>query len=408
MYESHERELIGCCILDSTCIDIVGRNLSGADFVDDRLGRFFDHLKLLNEAGQPINDVSLLVLESSRFFGDQAHSMIAELAIAVPHASHFGHYAKTIIECSQRRKLLNLSDAIKRKTDHGSCPERIVSFADAALSSIGSSGDQRTITAMEAATELIAEIESPSKRRPVLCGIDLIDNVMGGLMPGELQVIAARPGCGKTSFAMQVARRTAVQGRGVLFVSLEMSSTELVARMLASMAEIDGRQLRSGSADVDKLRSTATYELDGMPLSIFDPPAATMQTIRAVAKIHAARHGLELVVIDYIGLVRPRDNRIPRTEQVAEITGTMKQVAKELELPVIALCQLNRQADGQVPILSHLRESGAIEQDADVVSFLHRENKRDYKFIIAKHRHGQTGDLSISFDAKRTTFEVAS
>ena len=401
----HERSFIAAAMLDPTHIDAIGDRLSGDDFADRELGKFFEVLRDRHDAGLPVNDASLLASAGREVFGDKALTMIGELAIELPHAAHGKHYAERVIAGSRRRKLLALSEEIRDRCNAVDDPDEITRFVDAKLPAIGLRTASKPVTAFEAATQLIAELESPSERRPIRSGIDSLDNVAGGLMPGELEIIAARPGAGKTSFAMQIAKRVAQQNRPVMFVSLEMRSTELIGRILAGDSGVDGSQLRNGQADPARLMP-AVADLDGMPLVISDPPTASMAQIRALAKMQAATRGLDLLVVDYIGLVKPRDRKIPRTEQVAEISGALKRLAKELEIPVIALCQLNRQADGAKPILSHLRESGAIEQDADVVLFLHREeqNGNGFKIIIAKHRHGQTGELSAIFDAKRTTF----
>ena len=198
------------------------------------------------------------------------------------------------------------------------------------------------------------ELNTPTTRRPVFTGIERFDRVAGGLLPGELEIIAARPGNGKTSLAMQIGNRLARLDRPVLFVSLEMRAAELVGRLLCGSTGIDSRHLRRGQVDPAKFADEIA-DMAGTPLTIFDPPAATMQRIRAVAKMQKAATGLELLIVDYIGLVQPRDRKIPRHEQVAEITGGLKQLAKELDTPVIALCQLNREADGADPKLSHLR-----------------------------------------------------
>ena len=176
------------------------------------------------------------------------------------------------------------------------------------------------------------------------------------------------------------------------------------------MTDVDSRDVRSGAVDEQGIKKLAemTITMDGRPLTIYDPPTATMPQIRAMAKMIKGMGGLELLCVDYIGLVTPRDRRSQRTEQVSEIVGSLKRLAKELEVPVLALNQLNRQADNAEPRLSHLALSGSVEQDADIVIFLHRENQNsnDFKMIVAKHRHGETGAMTMQFDPSSTSFGI--
>ena len=405
-HEQFEEAIIGCVLLDPTILDSVGGELSATDFADDQLGKLFAVMVDRHDAGLPANDTALLIPDARPIFGETAAGTLAELATKVPHAAHAIFYAKQISEASRRRQLSAIgTEIVTRCEDATETVEGVTGFASARLESIGADATSQATNIHDAGEALVAELLRPSTRRPVMTGIDSVDQVAGGLLPGELEIIAARPGNGKTSFAMQIAKRLADQSRPVLFVSLEMQATELVGRILCGIANVDSRHLRRGQVEPAKI-ANANAELEGLPLTVFDPPTATMQQIRAVAKMQAASAGLDALFVDYIGLVQPRDRRQPRTEQVSEITAGLKRLAKELAVPVFALCQLNRQADGAEPKLSHLRESGSVEQDADVVVFIHRVNQsNEFKLIIGKHRHGETGSLSVTFDAKATRFD---
>jgi replicative DNA helicase len=216
---------------------------------------------------------------------------------------------------------------------------------------------------------------------------------------------------GKTSFALQVALHQASKGRPTTFVSLEMTGRELASRHIVTRTGIETRRLRSGELQLLDLQEIDQVASDAAKLAmrIWSPHQATVAQIRGVAKRDAATAGLSLLVVDYIGLVRPTDPRRPRHEQVSMVSAALKSVAKELQIPVLALCQLNRESDKTKraePKLSHLRESGSIEQDADIVLLLHRRDNHDgqTKLIIAKHRHADTGALMLTWDAVRTSF----
>lgn len=401
-----ECSLIGSVLLDPSELDRVSGQVSQRDFLDDQLGRLYSVLVDRHDAGLPINDPVLLLDSAKQIFGEPASATLGELFEREPTAAHARFYAEKVVEASKLRRLEQIAlGIIDRCQDQSQTSQDIEGFVDCQLESIGCETAKATTNIHQAGLGLIAELETPSNRRPVFSGIESVDCIAGGLLAGELGIIAARPGNGKTSFAMQIAKRLAEQNRPVLFVSLEMKATELVARVLCGMTGTESQYLRRGQANTQKL-AEANAELDGLPLTIFDPPTATIQRIRATAKIQRASLGLDLLVVDYIGLIEPRDRSVPRTEQVGEITAGFKRLAKELGIPVIALCQLNRGADGAEPMLSHLRESGNVEQDADVVLFLHRTapGSNRFRLIIGKHRHGQTGAIEVKFDEKRTRF----
>lgn len=227
-------------------------------------------------------------------------------------------------------------------------------------------------------------------------------------MPGEMIVLAARPGCGKTSLAWQICKHNAFRGRNVLFVSLEMRSNELVARTAAGATTVPSSTIRSGNVSADQMSNieSALDELADYPLSIADPATATMEKIKALSRLEKSRRGLQLLVIDYLGLIRHENTKLRKFESMTEISADVKRLAKEIEVPILALCQLNRESDGAEPKLSHLRDSGSIEQDADSVMFLHPEDdkKENFFLIVAKNRHGDTGKVEVQFDAQRTMF----
>jgi replicative DNA helicase len=245
----------------------------------------------------------------------------------------------------------------------------------------------------------------------------------GGFHNGELIVLAARPSMGKTAFAMNVAEYVSIVTRvPTLFVSLEMSAIELADRLLCSYARVNGHQLRNGTiSKEDRMRLVEKAgEISSAPLFVDDAPNRTVTEIAAAARRIARREGrLGLIVIDYLQLIEPDNNKDPRQEQVARMTRRLKGLAREMQVPIVCLAQLNRQTEASkdnIPRLSHLRESGAIEQDADVVMFVHREEyyhrgEEAQQFaglaqiICAKQRNGPVGDVELVWKRDFTRFE---
>jgi replicative DNA helicase len=277
---------------------------------------------------------------------------------------------------------------------------------------------------MEAFTHIDARMEHGAGLG-LPTGFTDLDNLTGGLHGSELVILAARPSMGKTALATNIAEHVAIESRATtLFVSLEMSRLELAQRMLCSQGRIDAGRFRKGmiNADDRKKLVEASAKLGQAPLFVDDTASRTITEIAACARRLRRKEKLGLIVIDYLQLIEPDNARDPRQEQVAKIARRLKGLARELEIPVICLAQLNRQAEAgkenNRPKLSHLRESGAIEQDADVVMFIHREEyylapddpkKKEVQsqadLIVAKQRNGPTGDLKLAFFNKYTRFE---
>jgi replicative DNA helicase len=277
----------------------------------------------------------------------------------------------------------------------------------------------------EAMDRIDARMKGEHTAGGVETGFVDLDLLTGGLHKSELAIVAARPGMGKTAFAMNIAENVAFHLRvPVLFVSLEMSAIELADRMLCSVARVDGHKLRNGRlshTDRERLVEKAA-EISQWPLFVDDSPSRTVSEIAAAArrvKRREGRLGLGLIVIDYLQLIEPDNSDDPRQEQVARIARRLKGLARETDVPVLCLAQLNRQAEDardHVPRLSHLRESGAIEQDADVVMFVHREEyyhrgeeKEQYagqaEIHVAKQRNGPQGEIKLRWEKEFTRFQ---
>jgi len=274
--------------------------------------------------------------------------------------------------------------------------------------------------------EAMVRIDARMKHEHAIGGVETgfsdFDALTGGLHDSELIILAARPSMGKTALALNIAEYAAVTSSvPTLFVSLEMSSVELADRMLCSIAEVNGQRLRNGTISNDDRRRLVekAADMSQAPLFVDDSPSRTMTEIAAASRRLKRRNGLGLIVIDYLQLIEPDNAKDPRQEQVAKIARRLKGLARELKVPVLCLAQLNRQAEvakENRPRLSHLRESGAIEQDADVVMFVHREeyyqtNDEDRarvsgqaEIIIAKQRNGPIGEIKLLWRKDFTRF----
>ena len=274
--------------------------------------------------------------------------------------------------------------------------------------------------------EVMVRMDARMRHEHTVGGVETgftdLDSLCGGLHNSELVILAARPSMGKTAFAMNIAENVAINLKlPVLFVSLEMASIELADRLLCSASQVNGHRLRNGTISQEDRRRLVqkSSEIGTAPLFIDDTPSRTLTEIAAVARRLKRKQGLALIVIDYLQLIEPDNPRDPRQEQVARIARRLKGMSRELDIPVLCLAQLNRQAEASRdnrPRLNHLRESGAIEQDADVVMFVHREeyyqtNDEDRErvrgqaeIIIAKQRNGPIGDIKLLWQHDFTRF----
>ena len=426
-----ERGVLGSILLMPDACDDVALILRPDDFYDDANQKLFAHMLAMHDAGRRID--STLLVEQLRTAGELETvggvAYLIELSQAVPHAAHAVYYSQVVKDKATLRSLIYASTEILRDAYDTSAEAReMLSRAEERIFSIleqKGSGDLANIG--DILHEAIVRIDARMKQEQTIGGIETgftdLDALTGGLHDSELIILAARPSMGKTALAMNIAEYVTMQAKvPTLFVSLEMSSLELGDRMLCSCARVNGHRLRNGTISNDdrrKLVETAA-EISQAPLFVDDSPSRTMTEIAATARRLKRKDGLGLIVIDYLQLIEPDNARDPRQEQVARIARRLKGMARELKVPVVCLAQLNRQAEASKenkPRLSHLRESGAIEQDADVVMFVHREeyyqtNEEDRarvagqaEIIVAKQRNGPIGDVKLAWRHDFTRFE---
>jgi replicative DNA helicase len=418
-----ERHVLGCCILQPALLDELPDVLNGAAFYAPAHTELWELLVARREARAPI-DVKFLAdaaRNNSVLSEAGAGAFIAELA-KVPTIRHAHHYAAVVRSKAAFRRVIQAGlDLVRRGYVADEEPEQLVADAETALREIVTGAQREAVTPIAAALcDALTRIDAIQNRREeagLLTGLPLFDNQVGGLFPGELAVLAARPGVGKSALAGQIAHHAAERGRLVYFASLEMQASELATRLLCGLAGVNGKKIRTGRLGADdSARLTEHSQTLARAKLIFDDrPALRLSDIRRAAN-RLVHDGLQLVVLDYLQLVTPDDRRIPRYEQVGRLTAGLKCLARELNVPLLCLCQLNREAEQQDrPRLGNLRESGSIEQDADVVIFIHRktagsgrgETGSEAELIVAKNRNGETGVFPLRWHAARTMFTDA-
>ncbi|KLU01556.1 Replicative DNA helicase [Rhodopirellula islandica] len=424
-----EMGVIGSVLLMPDICDEIA-SLKADDFYDEANQIIYRHLRDMFDSGEKI-DITLLV-SRMRTAGDfekvGGAAYLAQLGGSVANAAHAAFYGEIVREKAMFRRLIESGTEILRDAyEQTGTAKELCAQAEQKVFAIMEGRSGNSVWAIsdvlhQAMDRMEARMRDDYVEGGAETGLTDFDQMTGGLHHGELIILAARPSMGKTALAMNIAEHVAiVQREPVLFVSLEMSAIELADRMLCSLSRVNGHRLRNGtisSEDRDRLVSKAN-DISQAPLFVDDSPSRTVSEIAAAARrIKRKEDGLGLVVIDYLQLIEPDNSRDPRQEQVAKIARRLKGMARELEVPLLCLSQLNRQAeDGKDhrPKLSHLRESGAIEQDADVVMFVHREeyyhrgeDKAQFagqaEIIIAKQRNGPVGDVELTWEGDFTRF----
>lgn len=428
-----ERGVLGSILLDPDLCDDIALMLRPSDFYADANQKLYTHLLAMHDEGRRI-DATLLMEQLSKAGDLEAvggAAYLAELLHSVPHAANAVYYGQIVRDKATLRALIHTSTEILRDAYEPTlAPRELISRAEEQIFAINDDRSSDHVTGMhellvEAFERIDAKLENGAGSG-IPSGFTDLDSMTGGLHEAEFIVLAARPSMGKTALATNIAEYVAIEANvPTLFVSLEMAKVELAQRMLCSQGRIDANKFRSGflsKEDRTKL-GEASARLGKSPFYVDDSPSRTVTEIAACARRLRRKQNLGLIVIDYLQLIQPDDPRDPRQEQVAKMARRLKAMARELKLPVLCLAQLNRQADagkeGHRPRLSQLRESGAIEQDADVVMFVHREeyycNTREEaqekglcgqaELIVAKQRNGPTGDIKLAWLDKYTRFE---
>lgn len=423
-----EESLLGAMLLSSDAISIGTELLTGDDFYKPAHGQIFSAIARLYESGQPADAVTVadeLDRAGLTSMGADPAALVS-LQANTPSSANALHYATIVQELAVLRRLIGASGEISDLAY--TAPDDVTGVIDTAEQLILDVAERRNVETVRPLSELLHEsvdwIEERGKGHitGTATGFTDLDNILLGLQPSSLTIVGARPSMGKTSFALGILTHVgSILQRPALLFSLEMSHLELSQRLLASEAKVDAQKMRTGQlgeSDWQKV-SRALTRLGRASIYIDDNPHLTVMDVRARARRLKKQHGdLGIVVVDYLQLMSSRARAENRQVEVAEMSRGLKILARELKCPVLALSQLSRNLEQRAdkrPMLSDLRESGSLEQDADVVLFLYREEAYDSdapvekrglaEVLISKHRNGPTGHLNLAFLGEYARFD---
>ena len=433
-----ERKVLSSFMLKAKCLDEVADILTPEDFYRDANRRLYKAMLELAAARKPFYDISIVreyLKRTGEYEAIGGPDYLAEVHHSCATAAHAIHYAEIVKEKATRREVISAATEMLRSAwDEGADVSEILNDAEFAIHGIQTGSYEDGVTfAQAAAMKFIDRVEDICERKKHLglpTGFTTFDALTGGLFPGEFCVLAARPSVGKTALAAQISGYSSARGRLVYFVSLEMDDVELIQRDICALSGVNSRLIRTGSLSGKDMQAL----IDGAEVysrravAIDSRPELKVYDIRRKARA-LAKDGLALIVVDYIGLITPNDYKAPREQQVARISRELKALAKELNVPVLCLSQLNRAiADDEHPTLANLRESGSIEQDAHMVMFIHRPEagiwleeeaydatgKRkirtktradwDAELILAKNRNGEKTTVKLAWNPAQTMF----
>lgn len=429
-----EQSLLGAILLDAEAFLKIGDTIRPEDFYKDSHRILYETMQELIERHEPIDILTLgnRLEEKDVLKQIGGRTAIVELTNVVTTAAHIANYADIIAKKAALRRLLRAaSDITEMGYDESQDVDLLLDDAEQRLFNVSKNFIKQSFvplsTVLSQAFDRLDELHKQGGAlRGVPTGFTGLDNLLSGLQKSDLIILAARPSVGKTSFALDLMRAVALKTKKpVGFFSLEMAKEQLVDRLISSEANVDLWKLRNGrlsdATDDFPRIGEALGKLAEAPIFIDDSPVASIMTIRTKARRLQSEHGLGMIVIDYLQLMEARTKTDNRVQEVAEISRGLKQIARELDVPVLALAQLSRAVEmtkPAIPKLAHLRDSGSIEQDADVVMFLYRkaadknytpeeltpEDRVRAEVHVAKHRNGPTGIVNLIWDAQHASF----
>ncbi|MDP1524818.1 MAG: replicative DNA helicase [Rhodocyclaceae bacterium] len=428
-----EQSLIGGLLLDNQAWDRIADIVNESDFYRDDHRRIFGHIRKLIETGRPADVVTVFESIENANQADQTGGLayLGEIANATPSAANIRRYAEIVHERAVLRKLVTVGDEIAGAAlnPSGRDVKQLLDMAEQKVFEIAETGN-RSVQGFAGIDSLLGQVvdrievlynrENPSDITGTATGFHDLDHMTSGLQPGDMIVVAGRPSMGKTAFALNIAEYVGMElKKPVAIFSLEMSGPQLAMRFLSSAGRLDQTKIRTGrlsDEDWEKM-SMALGKLHEAPIHIDETGAINASDLRARARrLHRQCGQLGLIVIDYLQLMTSVKDNENRATEISEISRSIKALAKELKVPVIALSQLSRKVEernDKRPLMSDLRESGAIEQDADIILMMYREEyyKQDTtekgiaEVIIGKHRNGPTGTVKLTFLGEFTKFE---
>ena len=421
-----EKATLGALLLNWNSISSIATLLRADFFYSQQNQVIYNAMLRLFTQGQTCDLLSLVEELTKNGQLEQAGgaAYIASLTDVVPTAANIEYYANIVFERAMRRSLINVSQEIKASAfDETRDSKLILESAEKKIFDLADNGQTTKLHVMgEIVPETMEMVEKNYRNKNTFTGIasgfTRLDSMTAGFQKAELIVIGARPSMGKTALALNMMEYISVTKKIPCgFFSLEMSYTQIGQRLISQNARIPGQKLRNGMLKLDDFNrvNNAAGRCYDAPLYIVDTPNMPLIDLRAMARRMRTNQKVEIIFIDYIGLITTENPSAPVYDQVSEISKSLKALARELNIPIVALCQVSRDAEGSEPGLNQLRGSGSIEQDADVVMFIHRERKKteegetepvqDAKLIVAKQRNGPIGDVPLLFLSSITRFE---
>ncbi len=421
-----EQSILGAVLLENSALNKALEVIVEEDFHRGAHRTIFAGMLELSERNEVVDQITLTELLKTKGQLEQVGgaAYVAELVQAVPSASNIRYHCKIVREKSLLRGLIRIAtDVVSKGYDELVESSDLLEYAEREIFRLGQGRVDRSFVAMhqivKESVELVDRLFSRKERiTGVPTGYRVIDDITAGLQPSDLIIIAGRPSMGKTSLALGIAEYAAIRANLTVGIfSLEMSQAQLVLRMLSSQAFLDSHALRTGQLTPEDWRSLcdAADRLERAKIFIDDSGGLTVQQMRGKARRLKSEQGLDLLIIDYLQLMQGHSRAESRQQEISDISRALKAFAKELDIPVLALSQLSRAVENRkppIPVLADLRESGAIEQDADIVMFIYRdevynpetEEKGLADILIRKHRNGPTGDRQLTFQERYAKF----
>ncbi|MBR3003580.1 MAG: replicative DNA helicase [Lachnospiraceae bacterium] len=421
-----EQSVIGAMLMDPTAIDTAGEMLVGEDFYSKQNGIVYDAIQELRSENKPADPVTLSARLKEKGVPEEmaGPEFVRDIIAAVPTSANVKHYAQIVYEKSTLRRLIRVSQDISEDCYSGTDKlDTILENTEKKVFNLIQSRNSREFEPIsEVVMKALRRIEEASKTQGNVTGIPTgfidLDNMLSGLQRSDLVIVAARPSMGKTAFVLSIADYVAFRKEmSVAIFSLEMAKEQLVNRLFSMEAKIDAQNIRSGNLSEKEWEDLmeASETISASKIIIDDTPGISMTELRSRCRKYKLEEDIQMVLIDYIQLMSSGGRVESRQQEISEISRGLKALARELNVPVLVLSQLNRAVDtrsGNRPVLSDIRESGSIEQDADVIMFLYRddyynpdtEKKNVAEVIVAKQRNGPVGTIELTWQPKYTRF----
>jgi replicative DNA helicase len=425
-----ERAALGAMLMDADAIATSIEYLRPGDFYSNANNLVYEAILGLFNKGLAADILTVTgeLRQNGKLEQAGGAAYVATLTTVVPSSRNIGYYAQTVQAYSLRRALLRVSSDVSVKVFDETLESRII--LEETQQRIFELSDNRNSIRYQSVKEVLHETigiiekltRSSKEYTGIPSGFDELDKLTSGFHPAEFIIIGARPSIGKTALALTMAAHISVRNKiPAAFFTLEMPAIALMQRLLAMEARINASSLRSGFLKSSEFNAIldAAENIYEAPLYIVDMPNMKLMDLRAQARRIRAQEKVEIMFIDYLGLISSENYNVPRFEQMSEISRSLKSLARELEIPIVVLCQLNREAERERPNLSSIRDSGSIEQDADVVMFLHRDRESNKKtnetagedrnvtsLILSKQRNGPVGTINLTFMSQYAKFET--